>query len=278
MDIKVKTIIILVTAVVFGLVVSFAAFIQRSASEIESALFVDVNVRALDVSTVQHTFYINPNQIKQFILNNQTQHQILLANGNSASEGWADDRVQFVPNNYNTQQVVYFRTFPTRVNVFPGVSRTEEFSLISIGVGGPPTANVTGQPYIGRDLTPPFNGRDGEPLAYANNARGNYRRYIDVSSVVSGGHYNLIHAFVINAQLDEFEPNPANIQYRVSRWVHPDGSLTLTITPVTPSTVGWWNCGNCQGNPLVGHNHTHGLQGRPAWFNHQRVVDMVARW
>jgi len=260
------------------MVVSIASFIQRTASDIEEALFFDVDVRALDVSTVQHTFYINPNQIKQFILNNQTQHQILLYNGDADTNNWADDRGQFTINNFDTQHVVYFRTFPTRVNIIPGVSRTEEFSLIPIAWGSPPLNNVIGQPYVGRTLTSPHISRPGEPVVYADNSRVNYRRYIDVSSIVSGGHYNLIHAFVINAQLDEFEPISENLQYRVSRWIHPDGSLSLTITPVTPTTVGWWNCPVCSGTVAGVHNHTHGLQARPAWLTHSRVADMVQRW
>jgi len=57
MDLKLRTIVIFVTAVVFGMVVSIASFIQRSARDIEEALFFDADVRTLDVSTVQHTFY-----------------------------------------------------------------------------------------------------------------------------------------------------------------------------------------------------------------------------
>jgi len=253
MDLKLRTIVLLVTAVVFFMVVSIASFIQRTASDIEEALFFDVDVRALDVGTVQHTFYINPNQIKQFILNNQTQHQVLLFNGDSLSDNWAGDRGQFTINNFDVQQVIYFRHFPSRTNIVPGVSRTEEFSLITIAQGGPPLNNTPGQPYIGRTLMAPHVGRPGEPPIYANNSRVNYRRYIDVSSAVSGGHYNIIHAFVINAQLDEFLPQPANIQYRVNRWINTDGSLILTITPTEFSP-------------------------RPAWLTHPRVADMIQRW
>jgi len=222
--------------------------------------------------------YINPNQIKQFILNNQTQHQILLYNGDSISDNWGTDRGQFTVNNFDTQQVVYFRVFPTRVNIIPGVSRIEEYSLIPLSLGGPPLNNEIGQPYIGRTVTAPHVARLGEPAVYSSNARVNYRRFIDVSSAVSGGHYNLIHAFVINAQLDEFNPNPVNIQYRVSRWIHADGSLTLTITPTTSDTVSWWNCQVCQGVVMGVHNHVHGLTGRPTWLTHQRVSDMIQRW
>jgi len=253
MDLKLRTIVLLVTAVVFMMVVSIASFIQRTASDIEEALFFDVDVRALDVSTVQHTFYINPNQIKQFILNNQTQHQILLFNGDFISDNWFGDRGQFVLNNFDTGQVIYFRHFPTRMNIVPGVSRTEEFSMIPLSLGGPPLTNTLGQPYIGRTLMAPHVGRPDEPAIYANNARANYRRYIDVSSIVSGGHYNLIHAFIINAQLDEFEPVPANLQYRINRWINPDGSLTLTITPTE-------------------------FYDRPAWLTPSRVADMIQRW
>jgi len=270
----------LVTAVVFMMVVSIASFIQRTASDIEEALFFDVDVRALDVTTVQHTFYINPNQIKQFILNNQTQHQVLLFNGDFDADNWVTDRSQFVPNDFNTQQVVFFRVFPSRVNIEPGVSRTEEFSLIPISLGGPPTENITGQPYVGRSPAPPYEGREGEPPIYANNAQENYSRYIDVSSAVSGGFYNLIHAFVINAQEYEFAPSPnlSAIQYRVNRWLNHDGSLILTITPtlngediptIVPNPSSW------RFTPLDGRNDQ---TMRPAWLTHPRVVDMVQRW
>jgi len=278
MDLKLRTIVLLVTAVAFMMVVSVASFIQRTASDIEEALFFDVDVRALDVTTVQHTFYINPNQIKQFIFNNQTQHQILLYNGDAEPDNWGVDRGQFTMNNFDVQQVVYFRVFPTRMNVIPGVSRTEEYSLIPIALGGPPLNNVVGQPYIGRTVTAPHIARLGEPAIYSNNARANYRRYIDVSSSVAGGHYNLIHAFVVNAQLDEFDPVPADLQYRVSRWIHSNGSLTLTITPATSNTISWWNCPVCQGTVMGAHNHVHGLQARPPWLTHPRVSDMIQRW
>ena len=253
MDLKLRTVVLLVTAVVFFMVVSIASFIQRTASDIEEALFFDIEVRVLDVATVQHSFYINPNQIKQFILNNQTQHRVLLYAGSHNPINWYFNRAQFIPNDFNVN-IVYFRYFPSRIHVIYGVSRTEEFSMITFLEGGPPENNVPGVPYVGREIMPPFGSRPGEPLGYANNARFNYDRFVEVTSYVAGGFYNFIHAFVINAQLDEFTPEPMDIQYRVQRWLNPDGSLVLTVRP------------------------THMTFNRPVWLDHQRVTDMVQRW
>ena len=251
MDLKVRTIVILVTAAVFLLVVAVASYLQRTALEIEETLIPDMYVTTLDIGTVQHNFYIDPSQLKQFILNNQIHHRILLFNGNSNASDWGSDRFQFTINDFNTQQVVFFRVFRERVNELPGVSQYDEFSLITISEGGPPINNITGEPYIGRTLLPPYVSRPNEPLEYADNSRQHYNIFIEVTSPISGGYYNLIQAFLINAQLDEFSPQPENIHYKIERWVDVDGSLILTITPENVTV------------------------DRPFWLNHQRVTDMI---